>query len=147
MQLRNHNNMRIKHRSLLAITILTLITLGIYQPYWYFITKTEMNVVNAKSAKVPFFLWFFVPLVNIWWFWRFAKAIEKITHNSVSRWSAFFGPIFLSIAGTLLGIYASRPQSLSSTLAFSGVGYSLFVVVLGLLPIYYYQSNLNKYAK
>lgn len=139
--------MRIKHRSLIGITLLTIITIGIYQIYWYFITKTEMNVVNGKSAKVPFFLLIFIPIINIWWFWRFAKAIEKITKGAVSRWSAFFGPIFLAILAGLLLVYVFGPYNGGGIINLSRFAYSLVAVILGLLPIYYFQSNLNKYAK
>ena len=139
--------MRIKHRSLFGITILTIITFGIYPIYWYFITKTEMNVVNGKSAKVPFFLWFFIPVINIWWFWRFAKAIEKITKGSVSRWSAFFGPIFLALMAGFLLVYVFGPYNGGGIINLSRVMYSLLAIVLGLLPIYYFQSNLNRFAK
>lgn len=139
--------MRIKHRSLIGITILSALTLGIYPIYWYFITKTEMNVVNGRAAKVPFFLWFFIPIINIWWLWRFAKAIEKITKGSVNRWSAFLGPIFLSLLGAGLLAYVFTPYTVGGLITLSRLGYSLVALVLGLLPIYYFQSNLNKYAK
>ena len=139
--------MRIKHRSLIGVTLLTAITFGIYQIYWYFITKTEMNVVNGKAAKVPFFLWFFVPIINIWWFWRFAKAIEKITKGNVSRWSAFFAPIFLAVLASLLLVYVFGPYNGGGIITLSRLGYSAVALLLGLLPIYYFQSNLNKYAK
>ncbi len=139
--------MRLKHRSLIGITLLTALTLGLYQIYWYFITKTEMNVINGRSAKVPFFLWFFVPVINIWWFWRFAKAIEKITKGSVNRWSAFLAPLLLAFLATTLLAYVFTPYSVGGLVTLSRFGYSTVALVLGLLPIYYFQSNLNRYAK
>jgi|GEM_PF-1489490 len=139
--------MRLKHRSLFLITLLTIITFGIYQIYWYFITKTEMNVLNGKEYKVPFFLWFFIPIINIWWFWRFAKAIEKSTKGNVGRWTAFFAPVLLSaLAGVTLFIVFG-PNNVGGLLTPSRLVYSLAVIVASLLPIYYFQSNLNKYAK
>jgi len=139
--------MRVKHRSLLAITLLTLVTFGIYPIYWFFITKTEMNVVNGKAVKVPFFLWFFIPIINIWWYWRFAKAIEKITKGNVGRWSAFLAPPILgAIAGAILYFVFARNDGTGLITLSNGV-YALVVVVLGLLPIYYFQHNLNRYAK
>ncbi len=139
--------MRLKHRSLFLITLLTIITFGIYQIYWYFITKTEMNVLNGKEYKVPFFLWFFIPIINIWWFWRFAKAIEKSTKGNVGRWAAFFAPVLLSaLAGVTLFIVFG-PNNVGGLLTPSRIVYSLVVVIASLLPIYYFQSNLNKYAK
>lgn len=139
--------MRLKHRSLIAITILQIITLGLYQFYWFFVTKTEMNVLNPKAYKVPFFLWFFVPIINIWWFWRFAKAIEKSTRDKVGRWTAFFAPVLFALIGGLILAFVFSPYNGEGLLTISRLGYSFVAVVVGLLPIYYFQSNLNKYAK
>jgi hypothetical protein len=139
--------MRLKHRSLFLITLLTIITFGIYQIYWYFITKTEMNVLNGKEYKVPFFLWFFIPIINIWWFWRFAKAIEKSTKGNVGRWTAFFAPLLLSALAGITLFIVFGPNNVGGLLTPSRLVYSLAVIVASLLPIYYFQSNLNKYAK
>jgi hypothetical protein len=139
--------MRLKHRSLLGITILTILTFGIYHIYWYFITKTEMNVINGKTIKVPFFLWFFIPVINIWWYWRFAKAIEKITKENVNRWAAFIAPLVLSVLAGLFLIVIFGPNNDGGIFTPSRFVYSLAVIVASLLPIYYFQSNLNKYAK
>ncbi len=139
--------MRLKHRSLFLITLLTIITFGIYQIYWYFITKTEMNVLNGKEYKVPFFLWFFIPIINIWWFWRFAKAIEKSTKGIVGRWTAFFAPLLLSALAGITLFIVFGPNNVGGLLTPSRLVYSLAVIVASLLPIYYFQSNLNKYAK
>lgn len=139
--------MRLKHRSLFVITLLTIITFGIYQIYWYFITKTEMNVLNGKEYKVPFFLWFFVPIINIWWFWRFAKAIEKSTKGNVGRWTAFFAPVVLTFLSALILVIVFGPNNVGGLITPSRLIYSFSVVVASLVPIYYFQSNLNKYAK
>jgi len=106
-----------------------------------------MNVLNGKEYKVPFFLWFFIPIINIWWFWRFAKAIEKSTKGNVGRWTAFFAPVLLSaLAGVTLFIVFG-PNNVGGLLTPSRLVYSLAAIVASLLPIYYFQSNLNKYAK
>lgn len=139
--------MRVKHRSLLGITLLTLVTFGIYPIFWFFITKTEMNVVNGKAVKVPFFLWFFVPIINIWWYWRFAKAIEKITKGNVGRWSAFLAPPILEAVAVAIIYFVFARNDGTGLITLSNGVYALVVVVLGLLPIYYFQSNLNRYAK
>lgn len=139
--------MKTKHRSIIAITFLTVITLGLYQLYWYFITKTEMNVVNGKDVKVPFFLWFFIPIINIWWYWRFAKAIEKTTQDNVGRWEAFLAPPLLNILSIVLISFIFARNSGAGLITLPNGLYGLVAVMLSLLPIYYFQSNLNKYAK
>lgn len=140
--------MRMKHRSLLAILLLNIITFGIYQIYWYFITKTEMNTLNKHELKVPFFLWFFIPLVNIWWFWRFAKAIEATTKGLIGRWAAFLAPFVIALAVSIfLGLtppYSIVTFGLNNTHMWLQL---IFVNILILLPIFYYQSNLNKVAR
>ena len=139
--------MSTKHRSIIGITFLEIITFGIYKFYWYFITKTELNVVNGKSVKIPFFLWFFVPIINIWWFWRFAKSIEKITSGSVSRWSAFIAPVVLNFASAIFLVIIYGPLGFGKTFTVPWFVSLIVATIMLLLPIYYYQSNLNKYAK
>lgn len=138
--------MHLKHRSLVGITLLTIITLGLYQIYWYFITKTEMNILNGKYVKVPFFLCFFIPIVRIWWFWRFAKAIEKSTKGNVNRWSAFLAPIILEVLGGIVLAVAYPTFRVTDTNLVSNWFAVLIAVVVSLLPIYYFQSNLNEYS-
>ena len=139
--------MRTKRRSLIAVLLLNMITLGFYQIYWYFITKTEMNTLNSRNYQVPFFLWFFIPIINIWWFWRFAKAIEVTTKGEVNRWSAFLAPFVIALAvGIFLGAapYTMVTDSLSSISFWLRYG---FINLLVLLPIFYFQSNLNRFAR
>ena len=141
--------MHIKHRSLFSIVLLDIITLGLYSIYWFFITKTEMNTINAQSAKVPFFLWFFVPIINIWWFYRFCKAMNVITRGSLGVWVAFFAPIILYFAAMfILNMYS---QYLVTSLTQTNLYFALFSIILSAivstLPILYYQSNLNKVAR
>ncbi|MBI2798059.1 DUF4234 domain-containing protein [Candidatus Saccharibacteria bacterium] len=137
-----------KRRSLLAIFLLNIVTLGLYQIYWYFITKTEMNTLNAKALKVPFFLWFFIPIIDIWWFWRFAKAIEATTKGAIGRWAAFLAPVIIWV---VVGIFFGFTRSIfisPHSLVDSSLWISLAITnVLILLPIFYYQSNLNKVAR
>ena len=131
----------------MRVKLLTLLTFGVYHIYWYFITKTEMNVINGKDKKVPFFLWFFIPVVNIWWFWRFAGAIEKTTKGNVSRITAFMAPLILGYLGSLFVAIIYQPYSFTMLNNAPKLGSTLILVAVSLLPIYYFQSNLNKYAK
>ena len=139
--------MRIKHRSLVAVFLLNCITLTLYQIYWFFIVKTEMNVVNSQENKVPFFLWCFIPIINIWWFYRFCKAMEAVTKGALNKWLAFFAPI---IIGVVVGAVLSITNSLTfNTVDLSGttlLSYALSVLLFS-LPILYYQSNLNKVSR
>lgn len=140
--------MRMKYRSLLSILLLNIITLGLYQIYWYFITKTEMNTLNKRELKVPFFLWFFIPIINIWWFWRWAKAIEATTKGLIGRWTAFLAPFVIALAVSVFfgitGPFNIYTGSLTSTHFLLQVAFANIII---LLPVFYYQSNLNKVAR
>lgn len=140
--------MRIKHRSLLAVFLLNCITLTLYQIYWFFITKTEMNVVNSRENKVPFFLWFFIPIINIWWFYRFCKAMSVVTKGALNTWLAFFAPVIISVMVGILFSLTHTAFALTvtqiSTSALVSYGVS---VLLFSLPILYYQSYLNKVSR
>lgn len=140
--------MRLKHRSLIMVFLLNCITLTLYQIYWFFISKTEMNVINSRENKVPFFLWFFIPIINIWWFYRFCKGMEAATKGSLNKWLAFFAPVIIAIiVGVIFGVTSTAivlsSTNLSPTALFS---YAVSVLLFS-LPILYYQSYLNKVAR
>lgn len=140
--------MRLKHRSLIGVFLLNCITLTLYYIYWFFITKTEMNVINSRDAKVPFFLWFFVPIVNVWWFYRFCKAMEISTKGRLNKWLAFFAPVLIGvIVGLVFGVTSSTISLSSTNLSSSALFSYALSVLLFSLPILYYQSYLNKVSR
>lgn len=159
--------MRMKYRSLVSILLLNIITLGLYQIYWYFITKTEMNTLNKRELKVPFFLWFFIPIINIWWFWHFAKALEATTKGTLNRWLAFLAPVLiyltlgliLEVLAWILGLQTGYTYNVFSFINAYLIGLNSMSIniahfwlvlingVVILLPVFYYQSNLNKVAR
>lgn len=140
--------MRIKHRSLLGVFLLNCITLTLYQIYWFFITKTEMNVVNSSENKVPFFLWFFIPIINIWWFYRFCKAISVVTKGALNKWLAFFAPVIISVmVGIVFGLTNTAFALTTTQISTSAwVSYGISVLLFS-LPTLYYQSYLNKVSR
>jgi hypothetical protein len=87
-----------KNRSIPMMILLTIVTLGLYFIYWFYTTTVELR---QKGATVPFFLWFFIPFVNIWWTWKYSEAVESVTSNKLSGVLAF---ILLFIGG-FIGIY------------------------------------------
>ncbi|MBA3679115.1 DUF4234 domain-containing protein [Candidatus Saccharibacteria bacterium] len=139
--------MRLKHRSLFAIFLLNCITFSLYQIYWFFVTKTEMNILNSRENKVPFFLWFFIPIINIWWFYRFCKGMGAATKGRLNKWLAFFAP-------AIIGLIIGAGYSLTTTITLGSnyynptalFSYALSILV-AILPILYYQSYLNKVSR
>lgn len=140
--------MRIKHRSLLGVFLLNCVTLTLYQIYWFFITKTEMNVVNSRQYKIPFFLWFFIPIINIWWFYRYCKAVEAITKGQLNKWVAFFLPVIIGvIVGIIFGVNSTVITLSSTNLSTPALLSYGFSILLLSLPILIYQHFLNKVAR
>jgi len=78
-------------RSLLGMLLLTLITAGLYQIYWLYSTKEEMR---AKGSRIPTILLLLVPLVNIWWFWRYARGVAEVTRHEDHRLLTFVLLVF-----------------------------------------------------
>lgn len=139
--------MRIKHRSLIGLFLLNCITLTLYQIYWFFITKTEMNVVNSQQNKVPFFLWFFVPIVNIWWLYRYCKALEAVTKGAISKWIAFLAFFVIIFAvGAIFGAAGTVSLTAANLSTSAWISYGLAVLLFS-LPILFYQHYLNKVSR
>ena len=138
--------MHLKHRSLVSIFVLNCITLNLYQVYWYFITKTEMNVLNPRDKKVPFFLWFFISPINIWWLYRFCKAMSYATKGELNKWTAFFAPIVIGLVVAVMFVLTNTDIKSFSLGNSSLSSYAIGTLLLS-LPILYYQSYLNKVSK
>ncbi|MFZ2500540.1 MAG: DUF4234 domain-containing protein [Minisyncoccia bacterium] len=65
--------MQIKHRDPVAIIILSIITFCIYAIYWTVKTKEE---INSLGAKIPTAWLIIIPLVNIYFFYRYAEGFS-----------------------------------------------------------------------
>jgi len=65
-----------KERNILFVYILTFVTLGIYFLYWMYKTKNELNELGAN---IPSFILYFIPIVNIFWLYRYTKGWVYVT--------------------------------------------------------------------
>ncbi len=70
-----------KNRSVVAVIILSLVTLGIYTLYWLVVTKRELN---AKGANIPTSWLIIIPLVNIFWLYKYYEGAEQVTDKKVN---------------------------------------------------------------
>ncbi len=86
-----------KHRSPLAVFFLPFVTFGIYSLYWMVKTKVEMN---ARGATIPTAWLIIVPLVNIWWLWKYSEGVDHVTGGKMSGVLAF---ILLFLLGNIGG--------------------------------------------
>jgi hypothetical protein len=85
-----------KKRNPLAVFGLSLITCGIYACFWYYYTKEEM--VKA-GAEIPTFILAFIPIINLYWLWKWAKGVEKVTQNAWGAVPCFICVILLGPIG------------------------------------------------
>lgn len=84
-----------KHRNPFAVFFLALITLGIYSIYWEVKTKGEMV---KRGADIPTAWLIIIPIVNIWWLWKYSEGVEKVTDGKMQGVIAF---ILLFVLGSI----------------------------------------------
>jgi hypothetical protein len=81
----------IKKRNLLGQVGLVIITLGIYVIYWFYKISEEMKFVGKDDSATPG-LWtvlLFIPIVNIWVYYKFSELYEKISSDRFNKWLLF----------------------------------------------------------
>lgn len=81
--------MNIKHRSPVAVVILSIITFGIYALYW--IVKTKGEIKNL-GAKIPTAWLVIVPIANFYFYWKYAEGFSTYVKkdNQPILWFLFF---------------------------------------------------------
>lgn len=75
-----------KKRNPIAVFLLPFVTFGIYSLYWMVKTKGEMN---SLGAQIPTAWLIIVPLVNIWWLWKWSEGVDQVTAQKMSGVLAF----------------------------------------------------------
>jgi hypothetical protein len=85
-----------KKRSPVAVLLLPFVTFGIYGIYWQVKTKVEMNSVGAS---IPTAWLLIVPIVNIWWLWKYSEGVDKVTNGKMSGVLAFILLFLLGFIG------------------------------------------------
>lgn len=93
-------------RSPIAVFAYSILTLGIYQWYWLVKTKGELNRSQAKVAVPTAFVWL-IPIVGgIWWYWKYAEAVDEVTHGKYSTPVSFLIIWLLGTIGCAIMQYA-----------------------------------------
>ena len=67
-----------KERNILLIYILGFVTFGIYILYWLYETKKELEELGAD---IPSFILYFIPIVNIYWLYRYTEGWAYVTRK------------------------------------------------------------------
>jgi len=82
-----------------TVLLLSIITLGIYQLYWTIATKDEMN---GSGASVPSAWLLLVPIVNVYWFWKWCEGVQAVTKSDASTVGTFFLMALLGPIGAMI---------------------------------------------
>lgn len=98
-----------QQRSPFLVFLLSLITFGIYGIVWYVKTKNEMN---ARGAQIPTAWLLIIPIVNIYWLWKYSEGVEVVTSKDMSNAVAFILLLLLGIIG--MAIVQSKFNSISA---------------------------------
>ena len=83
-------------RSVAAVIILSIITLGIYAIVWFVKTKNEMV---EQGADIPTAWLLIVPIASIYWMWKWAGGVEHVTRGKFSQAIGFILVFLLGIIG------------------------------------------------
>jgi len=81
------------------VLVLSMFTCGIYYIYWLVNTKLEMN---QRGADIPTAWLLIIPIVNIYWLWRWSQGVEKVTNNALGAVPAFLLCWFLAFIGSAI---------------------------------------------
>ena len=79
--------MNVTRRSLVEMSIFTVITFTIYNVYWIVKTKQE---INSMGGHIPSAWLFFIPFVNFYFLYRFAEAFSIYVLKNKSQAVAYF---------------------------------------------------------
>jgi hypothetical protein len=89
----------VTNRSVVAVIVLSILTLGIYSIVWLVKNKGEM--VRA-GADIPTSWLLIVPFASIWYLWKWSGGVEHVTGGKLTQVISF---ILLFVLGSMgLGI-------------------------------------------
>lgn len=81
----------VKKRNMIGQVGLMIITLGIYSIYWFYKISEEMKFVGKDADASPA-LWtvlLFIPIANIWSYYKFSELYEKVSSDNFNKWLLF----------------------------------------------------------
>jgi len=84
------------NRNPLAVLLLSIVTIGIYAIVWLARSRGEMV---ARGAAIPTTWLVIVPIVNFFYYWKWAQGVQHVTGGRTSGGLMFVLMLFLSIVG------------------------------------------------
>lgn len=95
-------------RNPLLVFVLVCVTLFIYGIVWYIQCAREMR---TRGADIPHGILLIIPIVNLFWVWKFSEGVCKVTGGKTSAILAFLLLFFLGPIG--MAIHQSSFNSVS----------------------------------
>ena len=92
----NEKENYMQNRNPIVVILLSIVTFGIYSLVWLVKTKGEMV---AKGADIPTAWFLIIPLVNLYWLWKYCQGVDKVTEGKMSAPVAFILFFVLSLIG------------------------------------------------
>ncbi len=93
----------IKNRNLAVQILLTIVTLGIYAIYWYYVSYSEMNEYrNLGENPVIWTILLFIPILGFISMYKHAEAVEALTEGSINKLLLFILWLVFSPAAWLI---------------------------------------------
>ena len=80
----------VKHRNLVAVLVLPVVTLGIYGLYWFYRTSDDLiRMTESDENPLAWLLMALIPVLNVFAIWNQAKAVERLSkQGGVAGFSA-----------------------------------------------------------
>lgn len=72
-----------ERQNLITLFFLIIFTFGIYYVFWLYHTKED---INGIGGKIPTFLLFWIPILNIYFFYCFAYEFVRCIRKQEDRW-------------------------------------------------------------
>lgn len=88
-----------KHRSPIGVLLLSIVTLGIYGIVWIVLTAREMR---TKGAQIPNAILIIIPIINLYWLWKYCEGIEKVSDGKYSAVLMFVLFWFIGFIGIIV---------------------------------------------
>lgn len=88
-----------KQRSVVAVILLSMVTFGLYHLYWFIKTKDEMV---SLGAEIPTGWLLIIPIVNIYWIWKWSEGVEHVTGGKTSAAVSMLLMLLLGVIGTAI---------------------------------------------
>ena len=80
----------IKRRNMVMQVVLTVITLGFYVIYWFYVTTKEMiEHKGLQDSPVVLTVLWLIPFIQLYAYYKQGEAVEALTDGTINKWITF----------------------------------------------------------